>query len=126
MMLTESQIAEIEDLLAKATPGEWSIVNRGMGVPGIASGDMRICICDDWPISRDNARLIAALRNAAPALLDAAQKLALLGELTERLNRDIDDREKDYCPETMRSVEYAEAAIIDECLSLFPNPAEKK
>ena len=70
-------IDEIEALLARATPGpwvqtEWMVDASGLGRE-LASFEL------DEPVDIDNAKLIVALRNAAPdliAVVRAAAKVA--------------------------------------------------
>lgn len=83
-MADELDIAELRELLAKATKGEWKVWHstiaayvRVMG-GNIAQIDIPY---DQWtdeyrkhPIAKDNARFIAAAHNAFPALLDAADE----------------------------------------------------
>jgi hypothetical protein len=75
--LTLEQIADLRRLEAAATQGEWH-VNRG-------SNGAFFIIADHLPgwralIDNDN-EFIAAFRNAAPALLDAAEETARLRKI---------------------------------------------
>lgn len=62
------QIAELRELLGKATPGTWEV----NGEPGVAVYPecTRVAGCEP-----DNARLIAAMRNALGPLLDELERL---------------------------------------------------
>lgn len=82
--LTEAEIQRIAELEAKATPERWTVENgwsgtntnrflvRGKGTDGIHFGQS--------PRDISDIDLIAALRNAAPALLAAARENAGLRE----------------------------------------------
>jgi hypothetical protein len=71
----DAQLAELEALLAKATPGPWlSDGNMVSTEDALFMGREEDIVGED--IVRDeDAALIAALRNAAPALLAAAREL---------------------------------------------------
>ena len=69
-------IDEIEALLARATPGpwvqtEWMVDASGLGRE-LASFEL------DEPVDIDNAKLIVALRNAAPDLIAVVRAAAKL------------------------------------------------
>ena len=86
--LTAEQIAELRKLISDATPGTWKYdPSRGQNVrsrtygPGAAvvvDSDLNpggVVVVADWTLKKENAALIAALLNAAPALLAAAEEL---------------------------------------------------
>lgn len=86
--------AALRTLLAKATPGEWKadrwFVNGGNGLVAEAfdgTSDSRRNLQHE----KDNAALIAALHNAAPALLDAADRWAQVVAMREELHRRVNN-----------------------------------
>lgn len=94
-MLSKEALDELEALLAKATGGEWfrtgplseeeSCRNGGVpaGLISVLRGDdpEEIDLLDE--LGADNIDLIAALRNAAPALIAAARRVGVLEKALE-------------------------------------------
>jgi len=90
--LTPERIAELRALLAKATPGPWAVGKHksdvgvagedfGAGYPARA-GTVASLYDGEYiknPRSVEDAALIVAMRNALPALLDAAERLGKVG-----------------------------------------------
>jgi hypothetical protein len=79
--LTPEQIAELERLEKAATPMPWD--GDGVGVNDFGreypqSLSMEWIPNDDYPLSDEDGRLIAALRNSAPYLIEAAKENARL------------------------------------------------
>ena len=76
-----TDIEKLKELEAKATKGPWSLVDNGRFLTG--PYDDLVADCDYFyqPGSEENTALIVAMRNAPPALLDAA-------ELTSRARED--------------------------------------
>ncbi len=81
--LTPAQVEELERLEKAATPGPWKVgAEDGTRLshvwPVRNSAAVADCSVGDWRYSdeemRDNAAFIAALRNAAPALLAALKR----------------------------------------------------
>lgn len=62
--LSEAEIAELEALVARATPGEWRHTDKRWVVVG---DHANIAQCHDRP--SENAQLIVAAVNALPALI---------------------------------------------------------
>lgn len=94
--MTPANTAELRALLEKATPGPWEHrVDGKLRRDGLLQwkvvslgyhGEEPAILGDDevWPVSADDARLIAALRNAAPVLLETMERLnAMPCTLTE-------------------------------------------
>lgn len=76
MTITPEKIAELRALLGKATPGPWCVFVDGdyaSVIPSLREGD--ICVMGMDNRNAENADLIAALRSAAPALLDEIEWL---------------------------------------------------
>lgn len=75
----EKTIAELRSLLTNATPGKWRATvdrdeNAGGGVVWITEDDNPYCMLADCrPGGVGNARLIAAMHEALPVLLDVAE-----------------------------------------------------
>ncbi len=69
---------ELRRLLGEATPGPWTRDEYGLWVEDITDAD---------------AELVVALRNAAPALLDAWEERERLRETVKRLNRRVQTSE---------------------------------
>lgn len=63
-----STIARLRELEAKATPGPWSFSAKSETDEGVLTGP------DGVDLRKIDAKLMAALRNAASALLDAAER----------------------------------------------------
>jgi hypothetical protein len=75
--LTLEQIADLRRLEKAATKGEWH-VNRGRNGAFLIIGDR----LPGWRAMTDkDTEFIAAFRNAAPALLDAAEETARLRKI---------------------------------------------
>lgn len=85
--ITPEQRAELRRLHEAATPGPWS--KRGSGVYFHNSWPYAPVVDDDR-IGPENALLIAAARNALPALLDAADERDALRERLAEVTRDRD------------------------------------
>lgn len=105
--MTDQDLDRLEALLAKATkaPWEWTSFNRTLVVPGydgrgrnrlrdipVIELDDDICTCEPSCVCRSriavqstDAELIAALRNAAPAMIDRARRLREIEKLRERI-----------------------------------------
>ncbi|NML11286.1 hypothetical protein HHL08_14215 [Sphingobium sp. AR-3-1] len=121
--MTDATIAELRELLAKATPGDWAwdagvIPPDGPGRYAdiyVTGEDLEPIILaefnDSLPEGRDNARLITAALNALPALLDRAD----VGERLARLA-------KEYRPTMDRDVLHSWAVDIVDALT----PANKE
>ena len=106
-----SKLDELQRLHAEATPAPWSAESRermvtsvvldklpksdwGMSIripcPPFGLGATGAAVCTVDPKGKYNAELIAAARNALPALLrvvDAAKPFAQLGDPAEYVNR---------------------------------------
>ena len=90
--MTNEELAELERMLAKATPGEWSCLNK-VGV--VFGPDCQVAHCGDFgdkelvPFNADrwqsDAALIVALRNAAPSLIATAREAEALRAENARL-----------------------------------------
>jgi hypothetical protein len=73
---TDALVDRLRDLLGKATPGPWetSVDYSGRyAVACVKKAGLPACLCD-WENEHD-FHMIAALRNAAPALLDRIEAL---------------------------------------------------
>jgi len=91
--MTNEELDELKTLLAKATPEPWNI-----GYEGHVMADKKLiagCMGhqDNFtPNLREtntaNAELIAAIRNAAPALIASARRYAKLRETLEQIAED--------------------------------------
>lgn len=102
MELSDERLDELEALLEKATPGEWTIVSLSMedGSLSVGRADDRFLVAsfhngasiNDVLLSRfpeaqhANADLSCALRNAAPVLLAAARREKRLREALMKLH----------------------------------------
>jgi hypothetical protein len=90
--VSPDDLARLKELLAKATPGDWQFngpwettehglkrVSNG-GTWGVDSEDGQTvapaCTAPMWGLTREDAELIADLKNAAPSLISAAERLA--------------------------------------------------
>lgn len=109
--LSPKDVAELRELLAKATPGPWIVgepqsSSRRVFMPddtveirSRAYGGLVACLYKaNFTPEQDaaNANLIATLHNAAPALLDlASQSLERDGAL-QRIKNKIDSQLNDY------------------------------
>lgn len=87
--MTREQIEELKRLEAEATPGPWW--TDGNGPWKIHHGDAcdRVVTCTPSPdvgTGTKNAALIAALRNAAPALLRAAERVRELEDFILKMD----------------------------------------
>ena len=72
--MTDVDTAALRDLLAKATPGEWRTWNDGhVGSVDRIGGIFMPTMGSDHDQRLPDAKAVAALVNAAPALLDAAE-----------------------------------------------------
>ena len=67
--LTPERLAELKALEKAATPGPWVTRFDGAVYREVVRGEVPVC----EHASREEAALIAALRNAAPALIAAAE-----------------------------------------------------
>jgi len=80
------QIDALRAMLADATPGEWKWVEYARCTPGekyaVGTNDVAI---GKLPREQD-ARLIAAMHNALPALLDAAEMVEVMDEIALAMN----------------------------------------
>jgi len=102
--LTAEVIAELRKLEQEATSGPWRNEGKGLQVRKADASMMNICDIRGWGyltgkghfalglddeearvVQNANAELIAALRNAAPSLLDAAEERDRLRDECERL-----------------------------------------
>ena len=84
MRLTDEELEQLADLEKAAIPKKW-VVKKSIKNYRIIYEDGRGIIGPNWPLVLDDACLIAALRNAAPALIaevrEAREKLEQLREL---------------------------------------------
>ena len=118
--MTQSDIYALRALIEKATPGEWWwYQSEHLPIPepagtygpkfnGVGVGEAKddpdadykvTAFTGNGPTSESNARLIVALRNAAPALLDAAeQNERLKALLREWLATEMDSMDEEYEP----------------------------
>lgn len=101
-MSDQLDIGELRALEAKATPAPWAAWEkehtRGDVVIGVTwnvvcnhyTDETPVVFGDDgfWPVTEDDAEFVSALRNAAPALLDAAEENA-------GLRRALDDAQEE-------------------------------
>ena len=71
--MTAAEIARLEALLEKATPGEWTADDEGEGVFVLTDRIGELIQYDSYSFSESDAALIAAMKNALPALLKAAR-----------------------------------------------------
>jgi hypothetical protein len=113
--LSHSQVTVLKSLLARGTPGEWKADIR-LGIAAVYTGETRHCLAgiDKDPgavlavsgtgeknpygtflmVSRQqeaNMALIAALHNAAPALLQMAEENARLRAALAKADNDLND-----------------------------------
>lgn len=79
-MTDDIDIAALRELLAKATPGPWQAWDRGIGWEVHDASKNEINSGFRETFSEADAALIAALRNAAPALLDRIETLTAENE----------------------------------------------
>lgn len=91
--MTNEELAELERLLAKATPGEWIAQGWGDGstpdgVTNIFNHDAEVLLMECLPV--DDAALIVALRNAAPSLIATAHEVEGLRAENARLRETVD------------------------------------
>lgn len=89
--LTDADLARLEELAGKATPGPWeTVMDFGVGCP---SGDgpvpLKVCMADE----KNDARYIAAACNATPALVAEVRRLRARVEALEWLVECIDNYE---------------------------------
>jgi hypothetical protein len=98
-------IAALRELSVKATMGNWEVRQRSLNLNVVQdyNGD-QVCatallISDgrSIPEARANAQLIAAMRNALPALLDAAERCAFLDRALEQATREMRVRGEQIC-----------------------------
>lgn len=102
--LTAAEIAELRALEAQATPATWHASDYlDSDAWGILSADNGIIIRSLGQAREGDLRLIAALRNAAPRLLEAAEEREQL-RLAYRQMRD-------QCTDAMRDAN----ALQEEC-----------
>lgn len=113
--LTPEQIAELEALLAKATPAPWarrndSVCNKPIAyIDGPIHAELVAWCCASVPF-REDADLIAALRNAAPALIAMAKKLGqheIVESVAEQAWQDLIEEDDRTSP-----AEYPDMALI--------------
>jgi len=80
--LTEAELARLEKLEAKATPGEWKVSEPAVY---IYTADGMVAKMENCPEFKSNSEFIAALRNHAPALIAAARRAAVLEAAMKRI-----------------------------------------
>jgi len=98
-LMSEDDLARLEALLAEATPGPWYEWQSAIGwrVERIAFDLVARCE------GEKDARMIAALRNAAPALLAEVRRLREVEEAAVALVAHYDDghHDDDQCQNTL-------------------------
>lgn len=93
-LITPEKIAELRVLLAEATPGPWIVV--GYPYHEQVGAHFKISRWEAYPLAKTtdaDASLIAALRNAAPALLDEIERLRAS---EQQLMRDLTGSDADH------------------------------
>lgn len=88
--LTAAELAELRRLEAAMTPGEWKLYDQTIICAHDAESDYDATVADTTcnlgkPADSHNAAGIAALRNAAPRLIAAAEEAERLRVENERL-----------------------------------------
>lgn len=106
---------ELRRLEQAATPGVWS-VSHSIGAPEVVTRERRVAKVlyhggSEDRLPEKNAALIAAARNALPALLRVAGIAAELYDALQRYEQDVDDSPTDDHRQMMKRAAQALAAL---------------